>query len=345
MKQTGFFLVSIIFLVGCSPVGPVPKPTKLAVMENDKLNEQPAASGMFYKRKIAIARFNNETNYGRALLSDAAYGQLGKQTSDMLAARLIRSGKFLVYERADLIEPTPVGVRADITVRDNPPGNAQTGGQEKSQAMPSFEQKVRELGVPGVDTLIIGSVTEFGRHDVGKGGFLSSSKVQTARAKVEARLIDVRSGQAYFSISGTGEASTATGEVAGFGSRASYDATLNDRALGAAISDMLSDLVSRLEQRPWQCAVLKIDAGQVYISGGAHQQVKVGDTFQVMQYGEKVRNSDTGRDIQLPGQQAARIEVVSLFGSEEFNEGAACKIIAGACDPGKTADYYVTEAK
>jgi hypothetical protein len=37
-----------------------------------------------------------------------------------------------------------------------------------------------------------GRVTEFGRSITGKAGFLSSTKVQTARAKVDVRIVDVK---------------------------------------------------------------------------------------------------------------------------------------------------------
>ena len=100
--------------------------------------------------------------------------------------------------------------------------------------------------------MIIGSVTEFGRSVGGKTGFLSSTKVQIAKAKVDIRLVDVKTGHAYFSATGAGEASTESGEIAGFGSRADYDATLNDRAIAAAISDVIDRLVSRLADRPWR---------------------------------------------------------------------------------------------
>jgi len=70
-----------------------------------------------------------------------------------------------------------------------------------------------------------------GRSTTGKSGFLSGTKVQTAHAKVEIRLVDVRTGYVFFTASGAGDASTESGEVAGFGSKADYDATLNDRAI------------------------------------------------------------------------------------------------------------------
>ena len=54
-----------------------------------------------YKTKIAIARFTNESNYGRSLLNDQDLDRIGKQAGDMLMSRLVLSGKFLVLERPD----------------------------------------------------------------------------------------------------------------------------------------------------------------------------------------------------------------------------------------------------
>jgi curli biogenesis system outer membrane secretion channel CsgG len=152
-----------------------------------------------YKRKIAIGRFTNESLYGRSLLTDAEFNQIGKQASDMLASRLIKSGKFLVFERPDLTKIL------------------------QEQSLQSNQNLI------GVDVLILGSVSEFGRSVGGKVGFLSSTKVQVARAKVDIRLVDVRTGHAFFSSPGAGEATTESGEIAGYGSRSNYDATLNIR--------------------------------------------------------------------------------------------------------------------
>ena len=144
------------------------------------------------------------------------------------------------------------------------------------------------------DTLLIGSVTEFGRSVGGKVGFLSSTKVQSAKAKVDVRLVDVKTGHAYFSAIGAGEASTETGEVAGFGSRAAYDAALNDRAIAAAISDVIDKLVSKLEDRKWKNRHSRGKNGQVFISGGKNQGLREGDILSVMEAGAllKVNKQD-----------------------------------------------------
>src|SRR5882762_3038478 len=99
-----------------------------------------------FKRKVAIGRFTNETRYGRTFQVDANNDPLGKQVSDMLSTRLVSSQKFLVFERPDL---------------------------DKIKAEQSI---THESGLVGVDALIIGAVTEFGRSTTGKSGFLSGTK-------------------------------------------------------------------------------------------------------------------------------------------------------------------------
>jgi curli biogenesis system outer membrane secretion channel CsgG len=264
------------------------------------------------KRKVAIGRFSNETRYGKTFQVDANNDPLGKQASDMLATRLVASQKFLVFERPDLDKITA-------------------------------EQLItREANLIGVDALIIGSVTEFGRSTTGKSGFLSGTKVQTAHAKVELRIVDVRTGYVFFTASGTGDASTESGEIAGFGSKADYDATLNDRAIGAAISDVQSALIVKLEERPWHTDILKVDGHQLYISGGTRQGLKVGDTLSILQQGEQVKSGQTGFNIALPPKVVGQIRIVSLFGDNETNEGAVAEIVSGNVSDAQKSSLYIS---
>ena len=195
----------------------------------------------------------------------------------------------------------------------------------------------------GADTVIAGSVTEFGRSVGGKSGFLSSTKLQTARAKVDIRLVDVKTGLAYFSSQGSGEASTESGEVAGFGSRAEYDATLNDRAIGAAISDVVDRLVQKLSDRPWRTDILDVKGSQLVISGGGRQGLRSGDTLAVLEPGETTRSKQSGFEVTLPARQVATVRVLSFFGDTETNEGSICEVTSGTIDPATVAKLYVTE--
>ena len=253
------------------------------------------------KTKIAVGRFTNETRFGGSLLRDDGIDPLSKQAADILTAYLVKTGRFLVFERPDL------------------------GAIQREQA-----QSGQQQAVVGVDTLIIGSVVEFGRTDDGKRGLFNKERIQRAHAKVAIRLVDVRTGLDYFSATGQGEATTDTSTVLGIGSTSSYDGTLTDKALSVAVEDMLEKLVQTLAARKWQTDVLSVQGSQVFISGGAHQGLKVGDQLSLVKPGQVIRSAQSGFDIQLPPTQVGRLQVVSLFGDSETNEGAVTQLVSGS---------------
>ncbi len=307
-----------LLLGACAVTAPPQQPVEAPASRSQQVEAQKQAAlpqVKTFKRKVAIARFSNETRYGRMFQVDANQDPLGKQASDMLMTRLEGSKKFLVFDRSDL-------------------------GRIKAEQM-----ILKEANMIGVDTLILGSVTEFGRSTTGTSGFLSSTKVQTARAKVEIRLVDARTGHVFFSASGAGDASTESGAVAGFGNRADYDGTLNDRAIGAAISDVQNALIAKLEERPWRTDILKVSGNQVFISGGVRQGLKAGDMLAVMQQGEVIKSAQTGFEITLPPMSKGKIRVVSLFGDNETNEGSVAELVSGSASAAAGTSVFVTEAK
>src|ERR1700730_14679494 len=316
LSLAGAAAFAAVMLGGCATTAPQQQQIAAPASATQLAEAQRQANVAVVKtlrRKVAIGRFTNETRYGKSFLVDASNDPLGKQVSDMLSTRLVASQKFLVFERPDLDK-----VKAEQSI-------------------------TRESGLVGVDALIIGAVTEFGRSTTGKSGFLSGTKVQTAHAKVEIRLVDVRTGYVFFTASGTGDASTESGEIAGFGSKADYDATLNDRAIGAAISDVQNSLISKLEERPWRTDILKVDGHQLYLSGGERQGLQVGDTLMVLKAGEKLKSSQSGFDITLPAKQVGQIRIVSRFGDNETNEGAVADILSGDISDSHKAEFYISE--
>lgn len=309
-------LSAILFLSACAVQSAAPQgkeaPATPAQQRKAMAQTQAQPETKVLKRKIAIARFSNETRYGRTFVRDAASDPLGKQASDMLAARLIESGKFLVFERPDLER------------------------LKKEQAITG------QSDIIGADTMILGSVTEFGRAVTGESAFLSGTAKQKAHSKVEIRLADPKTGHVFFSAAGQGEASTESTSVMGFGSQMDYDGTLNDKAIGAAVSDLMNALVAKLEERPWRTDILKVQGRQVIVSGGSRQGLKIGDELFVMREGEKIRSNQTGAMISLPATQVATLRVVSQFGDSDLDEGSICELSSGAALVGKTADLFVS---
>jgi len=313
-RKTLALAATCMLLGGCATVTPQPQVTeapKPRIEQQSAQAQLAAIETKILKRKIAIGRFSNETRYGRTFVTDGSLDPLGKQASDILASRLVASGQFMVFERPDL---------AKVTAEQSLSGDGQ---------------------LVGVDSLVLGSVTEFGRSTTGSSGFLSSTKIQHAHAKVELRLVDVKTGHVFFSTSGTGDASTESGEIAGFGASADYDESLNDKAIAAAISDVIGSMMTKLKERPWHTNILKVQGQTVYISGGTRQGIRPGDTLHVYRAGEQIKSAQTGFLIALPPTQIATLRVTGSFGDNETNEGSIAELASGTLT--QTSSAFVAE--
>ena len=304
VKSIIIFLV--VGLTGCAvqtpPVAQKDAPQPLATQKAAQqavASQAPATPTL--KRKIALGRITNETSYGQSLLRDKHDDPLGKQVTDLMSKALTESGSYLVFERPDIGR-----IQAESRLTDT------------------------KLNLIGVDALIIGSLTEFGRKTVGATGFVSSSKRQVAFAKVDVRVVDVNTGHVFFATSGAGEASTETASTFGFGSQASYDGTLNDAAIRQAVAEAVNRLSVEMSARPWQTYLLKVDGNRVFLGGGKSQGIKPGMQFAVYTQGEQVKSPQTGAMVTLPGQVIAQIRVDALFGDSELNEGAVASISSGS---------------
>lgn len=317
-RNLSLAILTAVTAAGCATTAPHQQQVAAAISNDQQVAAQKQAAVIVaktLKRKVAIGRFANETRYGKTFLVDANQDPLGKQATDMLSTRLVQTQKFLVFERPDL---------------------------NKIQAE---QARANDSNLIGVDALIVGSITEFGRNTTGKSGFLSATKIQTAHAKVEIRLVDVRSGYVFFTATGTGDASTESGEIAGFGSKADYNEALNDRAIGAAITDVQGALIAKLEERPWHTDILKVDGNLIYISGGTQQGLKVGDKLAVLQSGEVVKSAQTGFEIALPAKSVGTVRVSGLFGDNETNEGAVTELLSGRITESQKGTLYMAELK
>lgn len=311
---------ALVILAGCATVD---QPTISHVAGpaqnvSPTIKAQTVDAGRFLKRKVAIARFSNETQYGRSFLIDSNADPVGKQAVDILSKKLLQTNRFILLERADLNK-----INAELAMANH------------------------EALKNSADYLIVGSVTEFGRRTEGEVGVFSRTKKQTAFAKVTIRLVDVKSGQIIYAEEGSGEAFSEVGTVMGVGSRADYDSTLNDRALDAAISNLASNVIENLLKNPWRAYVLSYEDGNYIISGGPSQGLKVGDLFDVFQQGKTVKNPQTGMDITLPGKKIAQLKIQSFVGGSAENELSMAAIADGTLptspDPATFQSFYVQE--
>ena len=263
------------------------------------------------KRKVAIGRFSNETQYAKGLFYDKENDPMRKQALDILTSKLASSGKFILLEREDL----------DIIVNE--------AGAEMNKI--------------GADYIILGSITEYGRKTEGEQKVFSSSKTQTVEAGVSIRLVEVSTGLIIYSDEAKGFAETTSKQTMGIGGAAGFDATLSDKAISAALSQLVENIINKCMDKPWKSYILTEEDGTYIISGGASQGLAAGDVFHVYKRGKTVRNPQTGMNIELPGTKVGEVTILSSFGDTPESELSFCSYEGEAVDAENLGNYYIMD--
>ena len=311
MKMKKTILLATVALL-CGTTAQAQRKTVVTEPVTNEVSQE----GRFIKRKVAIGRFSNETQYAKGIFYDKANDPMGKQALDILSAKLAASGKFLLLERSDLATLLEEAKKGD-----------------------------GDLSTIGSDYMIIGSITEFGRKNTGKSGVFTNTNVQTVEAAVAIRLVDVSTGLIVYSDEGKGQAEITNKTTLGVGGKAGYDATLSDKAISEAIGQLVENIINKCTDKPWRTFFLSYDADGVLIAGGASQGVKVGDTFDVKTKGKKVKNPQTGVMIELPGKKIGSVTVTLTAGDTPETEFSAVDYQGDAIDATKLTNYYIEEVK
>jgi len=307
----GFVLLS---LIGCATV-PHYETEKVEFneVEQSPVLEEPMER--FLKRKVAITRFTNETSYGSGNLFKVN-DDIGKQATDILSTKLVKTDKFILLEREDL-----GSILAESEIAD----------------LESFNISA--------EFLIVGSVTEFGRRTVSNSGAFSRNKNQTAYAKVNVRLVDVKTGRIIYAETGEGEASSDAETTMGFGKREGYNTIINDKAIDAAISKLVNNIIENLTDKPWRSFILDVQDESVIIAGGKLQGLEENDTFGIYRKGKEVVNPQTGIKIELPGTLIGKVQVIAMSGNTVDDEIAICSLVEGDLTEVDFSTTYVEEIK
>lgn len=243
------------------------------------------------KRKVAIGRFSNETQYAKGLFYDKENDPMAKQALDILSAKLAASGKFILLERNDL----------DLLLKES-------------------QQSGTGLSALGADYMIIGSITEYGRKNTGKNKAFSTTKTQSVEATVSVRLVDVSTGLIIYSDEASGMAETTTKTTMGLGGTAGFDATLSDKAISEAIGQLVENIINKCTDKPWRTYFLAYDTDAVLIAGGASQGITEGDVFDVLTKGKSVKNPQTGLMVELPGKKIGTVTILATGGDTPETE-------------------------
>jgi curli biogenesis system outer membrane secretion channel CsgG len=300
------------------------------------------------KKRVAVMDFDYATVRTSVAALFGTDQDIGKGITDIMVDKLVNDGVYSVIERKQL----------DKILKEQNFSNS-------DRADPSSAAKIARI--LGVDAIIVGSITQFGRDDksTALGGGAASSALgrfgiggvktskSTAVCTVTARMIDTSTAEILASVQGHGEESRSGTGILGAGG--SYggsggggldmkSSNFANTILGAAVNKATTDVAHGLDQKaaslptaPVQA--IKIDGlvadaspdGTIIVNVGSKDGVKVGDTLSVNRKVRDVKDPTSGRVIR------SVVDAVGTLKITEVDESSAVGKFTGS-GPAKVGD-------
>src|SRR5579871_992537 len=293
------------------------------------------------KHRVAVMNFD----YGTVQSSvSAIFGtdqDIGKGISSMLIEKLVKDGQYSVIERAALDKLL-----------------AEQNFSNSDRANPATAAKIGQL--LGVDTIIIGTITQFGRDDkhtnIGGGGFGSKyglggigTKNSKAVVAVSARMVNVNTGEIISAVTGNGESSrggtSLIGAGGGYGGggggavdmgSSNFGNTILGEATHKAVDDMGTQLDASATKVPTvklevSGLVADVNGNTLILNVGKKAGVKVGDILDVSRPVRVVKDPATGKVIKSITDKVGSATVT------EVDDDSATATFTGAA-PAKVGD-------
>jgi curli biogenesis system outer membrane secretion channel CsgG len=263
---------------------------------------------------------------------------VGRGISDLLVAKLVPGGTFQVIERKAIDKIL-----------------AEQNFSNSDRADSASAAKIGKL--LGVDAIIIGSITQFGRDDrnTSVGGFgrsldkygLGGVGVKKSKAVVglTARMISTDTGEILAVASGNGESTRSGANLTGAGGAGAgaggghLDMTSSNFAssiLGEATTAATNTLAQQLESNAAKipAKIVTVDAliadvtgNTVIINAGSAAGVKVGDKLAVKRTGREIKDPASGKVIRRVEESLGELTVT------EVDESSAVATFSGSGTP------------
>jgi curli biogenesis system outer membrane secretion channel CsgG len=260
------------------------------------------------KKRVAVLNFEYGTVKSNAAAIFGSDQDVGKGISDMLVQKLVEDGKYSVIERNAL---------------DKVLGEQNFSNSDRADA--STAAKIGR--VLGVDAIIIGSITQFGRDDqhtnIGGGGYggygskLGIGGIGTKKSKavvgITARLVNTTTGEILAAVTGTGESSRSgtsligAGAGGGSGGGAGLDmgsSNFGQTILGEAVKAAVNDAATQLDNKAAALPTMKVSVSglvadvsgnTLIINVGSKTGLKVGDNLDVSRQVRTVKDPASGK--------------------------------------------------
>ena len=260
------------------------------------------------KKRVAVMSFDYGTVHSNVAAIFGTDQDIGKGITDLLVQKLVQDGKYSVIERSAL----------DKILSEQNFSNS-------DRADASSAAKIGKI--LGVDAIIIGSITQFGRDDkhtnVGGGGYsgwthgiggvgVSKSK---AVVGVSARLVNVNTGEILAAVTGMGESERGDTKLLGGGGSgwsgggggldmgsSNFANTILGEATRKAVDDTGAQLDGAVEKIPtlkieFSGLVADVSGTTIIVNVGKKSGVKVGDKMLVTRAVRTIKDPATGKVI------------------------------------------------
>ena len=299
----------------------------------------PAAPGQApQKKRVAVLNFDYGTVRSVVAGIFGTDVDVGTGISEMLVEELVKGGAYSVIERKAL----------DRLL-------AEQNFSNSDRADPASAARIGRL--LGVDAIIVGSITQFGRDDrqVGLGGFgrsigkygLGGTSVRSAKAvvAVTARLVNVETGEILAVATGNGESKRSgtsllgaggSGGSAGGGAVDMRSTNFANTILGEATRHAVEQLATQLtanasrietKARPVEGLVADVTGNTVVINVGTRAGVRPGMTLSVRRLSREIKDPATGRVIRRMEETLGTLTIT------EADEESAVGTYSGAVPP------------
>jgi curli biogenesis system outer membrane secretion channel CsgG len=258
------------------------------------------------KKRVAVMNFDYATVTTAVAEIFGSNQDVGKGIADMLVDRLVNDGQYSVIERKAL----------DKLI-------AEQNFSNSDRADPSSAARIGKL--LGVDAIIIGSITQFGRDDSSKGiGGVGGAagkfgiggigkKEAKAVVQITARMVNVETGEILASVQGKGTSKRsglnlggggAGGGGGGGGGLAMNSSNFGATIIGEATNDAVTQAATGLDEKaaslPARVVVIDglvadVDGAHLILNVGTITGVKVGDVLKISRLGREIKDPATGK--------------------------------------------------
>ncbi|MDQ2899447.1 MAG: curli production assembly protein CsgG [Acidobacteriota bacterium] len=288
-----------------------------------------AAAQTQAKKRIAVLNFDYATVQSDVSAIFGTRQDVGKGIADLLVDKLVTDGQYSIIERK-AIDKIMAEQNFSNSDRVDPNSAAKLGR------------------ILGVDAIVIGSITQFGRDDRsttvggtalgGLAGRYGLGGVGQRKAKavvgISARLINTDTGEILAVASGKGESDRSgamlngAGGSFGGGGGGAFDMSsknFGDTILGEAVNKAVSDVAARLEREsgrlPAHLLTLSGLVADVSASGsdvtlvlniGSRAGVKVGDRLAVKRSTRTINDPVTGKVIRRVEDQVGYVTITDV---------------------------------